>query len=73
MLNLLSILIALIVFPFAVIGIIPLLGWMQWLVLVGVLMGVILGALSSKRTGLIINIVIGVLALVRLILSGGII
>lgn len=52
-------------------GIIPFLGWLQWLVLVLVVFGAIFGSFCEKKTGLTINIIIGVVAVIRLMLGGG--
>ncbi len=54
-----------------VIGIIPLLGALQWPVLVFCVVGIIFGVFPERKIGLTINIGVGVVALVRLILGGG--
>jgi len=54
-----------------VIGIIPLLGALQWPVLVFCVVGIIFGVFPERKIGLTINIAVGVVALVRLILGGG--
>lgn len=54
-----------------VLGLVPLLGSLQWLVLVLVVLGIIFGAFPQKKTGLIINIAVGVVAVLRLFLGGG--
>jgi hypothetical protein len=52
-------------------GIIPLLGWLQWLVLVLVVIGSFFGSFCEKKIGLTINLVVGVVAVLRLFLGGG--
>lgn len=72
MLNILSILIGLFALVFAIPGLVPLLGWMNWMaVFVGVI-GLVVGVLSSKTTGRNLNIVVLIVAAVRLSLGGGI-
>ena len=54
------------------VGLIPLLGWLNWLVLVFTFFGVVFGALAKNKAGLIINVVVIVIAGIRLTLGGGI-
>lgn len=72
MLNILSVLIGLVALLFAIPGIIPLLGILNWIAVPIAVVGVIVGMLSSKNTGRNINIVILLVAIVRLSLGGGI-
>jgi len=72
MLNFFSILLGLVSCLVMLIGIIPLLGWLNWLMMGFATFGVILGALSDKRSGLIINVVAIVIGGLRLLLGGGI-
>ena len=53
-------------------GLLPLFGWIQWGVLLGCVLGVVFGAFCEKKIGLTINIVVGVVAVLRLFLGGGI-
>ena len=53
-------------------GLIPLLGWLQWIVLAGCTLGIIFGAFAEKKTGLIVNGAVAVVAMLRLILGHGI-
>jgi hypothetical protein len=73
MLNILSILVGFAVFIGALIGFIPLLGWLNWLLIPVALLGIVLGALSSHKAGRNLNIVLIVFCAVRLFLGGGII
>ena len=53
-------------------GLLPLLGWVQWVVLLGCVLGVIFGSFCQKKIGLTINLVVGAVAVLRLFLGGGI-
>lgn len=72
MLNIVSILIGLTALLFAIPGLIPLLGWMNWLALPVGVVGLVVGVLSRKTAGRNLNIVVLVVAVVRLSLGGGI-
>lgn len=72
MLNIVSILIGLVALIFAIPGLIPLFGWMNWLALPIVIVGLVVGILSSKNTGRNLNIVVLIVAIVRLSMGGGI-
>lgn len=72
MLNALSILTGLISLLIVIPSQIPLLGWGNWLALPLVVIGVMLGALSSKNTGRNFCLVILLVCAVRLTLGGGI-
>jgi len=52
-------------------GLIPFLGWVQWIVLAGCTLGIIFGAFGPKKTGLIINGMVAVVAALRLLIGGG--
>lgn len=55
-------------------GFLPLLGWTNWFVTLPLgIIGLILGAISGKRGGLVLCAVVLVLAVLRLALGGGII
>lgn len=70
--NLLSVIIGIVVLILALIGFVPLLGWLNWFVIPGAVVGLVLGLLSKKTTGRNINLVVLALAVVRLVLGGGI-
>ncbi|VVT08237.1 conserved membrane hypothetical protein [Sphingomonas sp. EC-HK361] len=72
MLNILSVLIGLVALLFAIPGIIPLLGILNWIAVPIAVVGLIVGMLSSRNTGRNVNIVILLVAIVRLSLGGGI-
>ncbi len=52
-------------------GLIPVLGWVQWLVLVIVVAGIFFGSFCQRKIGLTINVAVGVVAILRLFLGGG--
>lgn len=71
MLNIISILIGLVALVFAIPGLVPLLGWINWLVLPVALLGAGIGALSSSSAGRNLNILVLLVGIVRLALGGG--
>lgn len=73
MLNLLSILIGIVALILAIPSTIPFLGWGNWLVLPIALLGVGIGALSSSDHGRNFCLIVFALAVVRLMLGGGIV
>jgi hypothetical protein len=73
MLNVLSLLIGVAAGVIALFGIIPFVGWANWFVLPIAGLGLILGLISSRKEGQILNLVVIAVALVRLSLGGGII
>ena len=73
MLNVLSLLIGVAAGVVALFGIIPFVGWANWFVLPIAGLGLVLGLISSRKEGQILNLVVTAIALVRLTLGGGII
>jgi hypothetical protein len=71
MFQFLSILIGLVCAVLMVPGLIPLLGWVQWIVLAGCVLGITFGAFCQKKIGLVINIAVALVAALRLFLGGG--
>lgn len=73
MLNLISfafgILSLLVVIP----ATIPFLGWANWLALPLIVIGIVVGQLSSSRSGRNFNLVVLAIAVIRLSLGGGVI
>ncbi len=58
---------------FMVLGLIPFLGWLNWLVLPCCVIGIIFGAFGQgKRPGLTINVAVATVAGLRLLLGGGV-
>jgi hypothetical protein len=72
MLNLVSIIIGLIAFVCALVAFIPLLGWLNWLIIPLALVGTIIGALSAAKSGRNLNLFVIVVGVLRLMLGGGI-
>jgi hypothetical protein len=70
MLNLLSVLFAIVAFPIMLIALIPLLGWLNYLVLPLALVGVALGVLSDGKSGRNLNLIVLGVGFVRLWLGG---
>lgn len=73
MLNIASIVIGVIALILAIPAFIPLLGWANWVVVPIAVVGLALGAMSSKTSGRNLNIVVIVIGVVRLMLGGGLI
>ena len=73
MLNILSILTGLLSLLIVIPSQIPLLGWGNWLALPLIAVGVVLGQLSRSRSGRNFNLVVLLIAVVRLSLGGGLI
>jgi hypothetical protein len=70
--NVISVIIGLMALIIALVGFIPLLGWLNWFVIPGTVVGLVLGLMSKKTSGRNINIVVLALAIIRLALGGGI-
>jgi hypothetical protein len=72
MLNLLSLGLGLIALVPLLFALLPLLGWANWLILPLPVAGLILGAMSSRTTGRNLNLIVLLVAIVRLSIGGGI-
>ncbi|MEM7780563.1 MAG: hypothetical protein AAF697_09260 [Pseudomonadota bacterium] len=73
MFNLLAYLIGLLSLVIVIPAQIPLLGWGNWIALPIIVLGVIIGALSSRNGGRNFCLIVLLIASVRLMLGGGII
>ena len=73
MLNLLSILIGLVALVLAIPSTIPFLGWGNWFVLPIAVVGIGVGALSRSNAGRNFCLIVFAIAVVRLMIGGGII
>lgn len=71
MLNALSILLGLIALVLAIPAFLPLLGWANWIIVPIALVGLALGAMSSRNAGRNLNIVVVAICVLRLWLGGG--
>ena len=73
MLNLVSLIIGLVAFLFALIAFIPLLGWANWLIIPLAIVGAVIGAIGPSKSGRNLNLIVIVVGVLRLMLGGGII
>jgi hypothetical protein len=73
MLNIASMLIGLFALALAIPSTIPFLGWGNWFVLPIALAGAALGAMSGRSSGRNLCLVVLVIAVLRLMLGGGIV
>lgn len=73
MLNAISLFIGAVALLFAVVAFIPLLGWMNWLIIPMAVVGLALGVVSKNTSGRNLNLLVIVVGILRLILGGGII
>lgn len=71
MLNILSILIGLLSLVIVIPSQIPLLGWGNWLALPLLVVGIVIGALSRSNGGRNFCLIVFAIAVVRLMLGGG--
>ncbi len=55
------------------VGFVPLLGWINWLMLPFAVIGMIIGVFGKRKTGLLLNIIVAVVGFIRLLMGGGII
>lgn len=72
MLNLVSIVVGVIALLAAALAFIPLLGWMNWLVIPVAILGLGIGVASRSKSGRNLNIVVIIICVLRLMLGGGI-
>jgi hypothetical protein len=70
--NILSTIIGIVALLIALVGFIPLLGWLNWFAIPVAVVGLVLGLLSRETSGRNINVVVLALAMIRLALGGGI-
>ena len=72
MLNVLAFIVGLISLVIVIPAQIPLLGWANWFALPLIVVGIVLGALSSKNGGRNFCLIVLLIAAVRLTLGGGV-
>ena len=70
--NVLSTIIGIVALIIALVGFIPLLGWLNWFVIPLAVVGLVMGLMSRQASGRNINLVVLALAMIRLALGGGI-
>ncbi len=66
MLNLLSILLGIIALPVLLLGLVPFLGWLNYLVILLTVIGILLGSMADSKVGRTFNIVVLVIGFIRL-------
>lgn len=72
MLNIISLAIGLVTLVLGLVAFMPLLGWMNWMVIPIGIVGAAIGAMSSTNSGRNLNLVLIVIFAIRLSLGGGI-
>jgi len=72
MFNIASLIIGVVALISALIGFLPLLGWLNWLIIPLAVVGAALGVLSRGTAGRNLNILVIVIGVLRLMLGGGI-
>jgi hypothetical protein len=73
MFNVVSLLIGIVALLCAVVAFIPLLGWLNWLIIPLALIGAGVGVVSKSNSGRNLNLFVIVVGVIRLMLGGGII
>ena len=69
--NVFSTILGLMALIIALVGFIPLFGWLNWFAIPLAVVGLVLGLLSQQTSGRHINLVVLALAIIRLALGGG--
>ena len=72
MFNLLSLIVGAVALLLAVIGFVPLLGWLNWFIIPIAIIGAGLGVVSRSTSGRNLNLFVIVVGIVRLSIGGGI-
>lgn len=72
MFNLLSLIVGVVALLLAVIGFVPLLGWLNWFIIPIAIIGAGLGVISKSTGGRNLNLFVIVVGIVRLSIGGGI-
>lgn len=70
--NLLSLIVGVVALLGALVGFIPLFGWFNWFVIPLAVVSLVLGLIARETSGRNVNLVVLVLAVIRLSLGGGI-
>ena len=73
MLNFVSLIIGIIALVCAAVAFIPLLGWLNWLIIPLAVIGAGVGQISPSNSGRNLNLFVIIVGVVRLMLGGGII
>lgn len=72
MFNLVSLVIGLVAFVFAIVAFIPFLGWANWFIIPLAIIGAVIGMISRSTAGRNLNLLVILIGIVRLMLGGGI-
>jgi len=72
MFNLVSLIIGIVALLCAMVAFVPLLGWLNWLIIPLAIIGAGIGMISRGRAGQNLNLFVIVVGVVRLMLGGGI-
>ena len=73
MANIISLIIGIVALLCALVAFIPLLGWLNWLIIPLAVIGAGIGLVSKSRSGMSLNVFVIIIGVVRLSLGGGII
>jgi hypothetical protein len=71
MFNIASLIIGLVALVLAVVAFLPLLGWVNWLIIPLAIIGAVIGMLSRGTAGRNLNLFVILVGVVRLMLGGG--
>lgn len=71
--NVISVLIGIVALVIALVGFIPLLGWLNWFAIPIAVVGLIVGQFDVRRSGRNLNGIVIAFAAIRLFLGGGIV
>ena len=72
MFNIASIIIGLVSLVCALVAFLPLLGWLNWLIIPLAIIGAAVGMISRGTAGRTLNLLVIVIGVIRLMLGGGI-
>ena len=72
MFNVVSLIIGIVALLCAVVAFLPLLGWMNWLIIPLALIGAGVGVVSKSTAGRNLNLFVIIVGVIRLVLGGGI-
>jgi hypothetical protein len=72
MFNLVSLIIGVVALLCALVAFIPLLGWLNWLIIPLAIIGAAVGMISRGTAGRNLNLLVIVIGVIRLMLGGGI-
>lgn len=70
--NLVSVVIGIVALLGALVGFLPLVGWLNWFVIPLAVVGLVVGLLARERSGRNVNAVVLALAVARLAIGGGV-